>query len=94
VAAQRRGLFARLFSRDDRVESILEQARETVEEEPEQTPGPEPQPEPVPEPEPDAEPEPAAETSNGQPATGNELEILENVLDALGQAHHRPFSRA
>ena len=90
VAAQRRGLFARLFNRDDRVETVLEQARETVEEEPEEvdeTPAPEPPaPEPESEPEPAPEPEPAA--------TGNELEILENVLDALGQAHHRPFSRA
>jgi hypothetical protein len=29
-----------------------------------------------------------------QQATSTEHQILENVLDQLGQAHHRPFSRA
>ena len=45
--------------------------------------------------EPEPDPEPVAVEPEPEPAaTGNELEILENVLDALGQAHHRPFSRA
>ena len=87
VAAQRRGFLARLFSSwDDRVDSVLEQARETVEA-PERPPEPEPTPEPLPEPEQEPEPEPAADG-------GDTAQVLENVLDQLGQAHHRPFSRA
>ena len=52
-------------------------------------PEPEPEPEPLPEPveEPESEPEPAAEMPD--PTV-----VLESVLDSLGQAHHRPFSRA
>jgi hypothetical protein len=56
-----------------------------------------PQPEPVavePEPDPVAlEPEPDA--SDGPPALGPEraLVVLDEALDALGAAHHRPFSR-
>jgi hypothetical protein len=92
VAARRRGFLARLFSwEDDRIESVIEQARETVETEdppePEPEPEPQPEPEPLPEPEPPQEPEPAADT-------GETAAVLENVLDQLGQAHHRPFSRA
>jgi outer membrane biosynthesis protein TonB len=95
VAAQRRGFFARLFKWDDRVDTVIEQARETVAEEPEQpiapepepAPAPEPEPEPLPEPEPAPEPEPTAEESHM-------AAVLEHVLDQLGQAHHRPFSRA
>jgi outer membrane biosynthesis protein TonB len=105
AAAQRRGFLARLFGFDgDRVETVIEQARETVEVEAEEQPAPEPPPEPAPEPEPepeplpDPEPTPEPEPAAGQRATGNgqldEQQILENVLDSLGQAHHRPFSRA
>ena len=86
VAAQRRGFLARFFSKDDRVDSVIDQARETVAEEPEPAPEPEPQREPEPQPAPEPEPE--------QRETSNEEQILENVLDQLGQAHHRPFSRA
>jgi hypothetical protein len=93
VAAQRRGFLARLFGWEgDRVDTVLEQARDEVEAEAE--PDPEPEPEPQPEPEPEPEPEPAAEADDERPATSDELQILESALDSLGQAHHRPFSRA
>ena len=101
AAAQRRGFLARLFGFDgDRVDTVIEQARETVETEPEPQPEPEPpaEPEPEPEPLPDPEPAPTAETQPEQRATSNEQrdeqQILEHALDQLGQAHHRPFSRA
>jgi hypothetical protein len=42
-----------------------------------------PEPEPKPEPEPAAPPEPAIDTAA----------VLDGVLDSLGSAHHRPFSR-
>jgi hypothetical protein len=87
----RRGFFARFFARPDRVESVIEAAREVVEVEPEEVvvqaevteAQPEPEPEPAPEPEPEAEREP-----------DRTAEVLEHVLDQLGSAHHRPFSRA
>ena len=44
--------------------------------------------EPVPEPEPEPEPEPA------DPAREHAQAILEEALEALGSAHHRPFSRS
>lgn len=90
VAAQRRGFLARFFTRDDHIDAAIAQARETIEEEPPA----EPEPTPEAEPEPDTAPEPTADPDAGQPATANEQQILENVLDQLGQAHHRPFSRA
>jgi hypothetical protein len=49
----------------------------------------EPEPIPEPEPEPAFEPEPVAEG----PRPERVQEILDGTLDALGQAHHRPFSR-
>ena len=87
VAAQRRGFLARFFTRDDRIETAIAQARESVEEAPEPQPEPDPEPEPEPAPEPIPAPEPTAEADDEQ-------QILESVLDQLGQAHHRPFSRA
>jgi hypothetical protein len=42
---------------------------------------------------PEAEPEPAA-IDESNPAIAFELLALEQALDSLGQAHHRPFSRA
>ncbi|HYH59422.1 MAG TPA: hypothetical protein VD790_09415 [Thermoleophilaceae bacterium] len=90
-ARHRRGIFARLFGWDDHVDTVIENAREAVavqpEDEPEPTvarisrPVPEESVPPVPEPEPEPEPDPAVAT-------------LEHALDQLGQAHHRPFSRA
>jgi hypothetical protein len=63
-----------------------------------QAAAPEPEPEPVPEPVPEPElelVEPEPEPLPGDPAVGPERvqEILESTLEALGQAHHRPFSR-
>ena len=58
-------------------------------------PGPEPvlaEPDPVvvaPEPAPLPEPQPAAAT----PAAERVQQVLDGTLEALGQAHHRPFSR-
>ncbi|MFL5877725.1 MAG: hypothetical protein ACJ76T_17840 [Solirubrobacteraceae bacterium] len=92
------GFFARLFGRRKRVEPVVAAPP------PEPPPETEPEPEPVvvepePEPEPVAvdpapeEPEPAL--PEPQPAVSDErvLEVLTSTLDALGQAHHRPFSR-
>jgi len=88
--APRRGFLARLFNWDDRrVESVMESARETVAVEPHE---PEPKPEPVAvEPEPEPEPEAVAVEPEPEP---DAVALLEHVLDQLGQAHHRPFSRA
>jgi hypothetical protein len=56
---------------------------------------PEPEPEPEPGPEPEPEPEPDPELPEVERAVSDErvLEVLTSTLDALGQAHHRPFSR-
>jgi hypothetical protein len=62
----------------------------------------EPEPEPVaaepesaPEPEPEPEPEPVAQQFGEPPALDPDRArvILDEALDALGAAHHRPFSR-
>jgi hypothetical protein len=89
------GFFARLFGRRRKVESVV-----GVEAEPEPA-AVEPEPEPLaaePEPEPlTAEPEPvAAEAEPGHaPLDAERAEaILTGVLDDLGSAHHRPFSRS
>jgi hypothetical protein len=65
----------------------------SVEPEPEPAPAPEPEPEPEPEPapEPDPEPEPAPTTTSIPPDEARA--VLDDALDALGAAHHRPFSR-
>src|SRR4051812_33782903 len=90
------GFFARLFGRRKRVEPVVA----TPPPEPPPEPEPvEPEPEPVePEPEPVAvepEPQPQPELPEPEPAVSDErvLEVLTSTLDALGQAHHRPFSR-
>jgi hypothetical protein len=52
---------------------------------------------PAPEPEPAALQDPPAATERVEdrpPPVGLELMALEQALDSLGQAHHRPFSRA
>jgi hypothetical protein len=72
---------------------------------PDAEPEPVPEPEPDPEPELASEPEaaPAAEPASdpvpdpepAEPEPGLDAEaILASALDSLGQAHHRPFSRA
>jgi hypothetical protein len=100
------GFFARLFGRKRKVEPVVEVAPEPVaapEPEPEPVAAdPEPEPEPVaaePEPEPVAVVEPAAEPEPVEPAPAvldseRAHAILTGVLDDLGSAHHRPFSRS
>jgi hypothetical protein len=91
---RRRGLFARLFAR-----RAPESEPVAVEPEPEPEPvAIEPEPEPVavePEPGPVAEePEPIAEPVLDGEITAERMEaVLVGVLDDLGSAHHRPFSR-
>ena len=84
--APKEGFFARLFGRRREVEPVVE-----VEPEPEPVAA-EPEPEPVAvEPEPVAvEPEPLPAPLDVERAEA----ILTGVLDDLGSAHHRPFSRS
>jgi hypothetical protein len=102
------GFFARLFGRRRKVEPIVdvEPEEEPVAVEPEPEPvAVEPDPEPVaaePEPEPEHEPvavepdaEPVAAEPQPAPLDAERAEaILTGVLDDLGSAHHRPFSRS
>ena len=63
--------------------------------EPARAPEPDPPlPEPAPEPDPPVGPDPlpAAAVETG-PSAAETLALLESVLDDLGAAHHRPFSR-
>jgi hypothetical protein len=98
---RRRSFFARMLSRNTAtLRSELApgpppapvpdpEPQPTVESEP--LPTPEPEPEPAVEPEPPVPPGPAAiEDAASQDDT---LSVLESVLDDLGAAHHRPFSR-
>jgi hypothetical protein len=91
--------FARLFGRAAKRQS----APVPPEPEPEPVPlEPEPEPEPAaqhpvaaepePEPEPEAEPEPEPEPVP-EPEPSSAQAVLEDALEALGSAHHRPFSR-
>ncbi len=82
---KRPGLWARLFGR--RPNSEPEPEPDTpltaaVDAEPEAA-----EPEPEPEPEPSREPDPA------RIAADKAMAVLDDTLDALGAAHHRPFSR-
>jgi len=94
AAERRAGLWARLFGRRKR--------RGVPEAEPEVGAGAEPEPEPAAEPQPVAatEPEPVAVAEQPEPPVKPEplddhraTAILSAVLDDLGSAHHRPFSR-
>jgi hypothetical protein len=95
------GFFARLFGRRRKVEAVVEVEAEPEAVAPEPV-EPEPDPEPVavePEPEPAApepEPEPVSVAPEPEPApldAERAEAILTGVLDDLGSAHHRPFSR-
>jgi hypothetical protein len=79
---RRRGFWARLFGRPEPPPEL----------EPEPEPEPEPELEPEPEPEPvaAAQPEPEPEPSF---STDDARQALDGMLDSLGSAHHRPFSR-
>ena len=84
VAPPRRGFWARLFGRpDDRPETAA------VKEEPVVEPDTEPVARP-PEPEPEPEPEPVSDASRRE---AEARAVLDEALDTLGAAHHRPFSR-
>jgi hypothetical protein len=104
----RAGFFARLFGRRKPEQVAVEAEAVAVEADPVAVAEPEPEPVAVAEPEPvaEAEPEPvavaepepvtepepvapAAESLDGERAQA----ILTGVLDDLGSAHHRPFSR-
>jgi hypothetical protein len=107
--APKEGFFARMFGRRRKVEPVVEVEPEAEPEpvavEPEPVavePEPvavEPEPEPVavapepvavePEPEPEPEPKPQPAVLDVERAEA----ILTGVLDDLGSAHHRPFSR-
>jgi hypothetical protein len=92
----KRGFWARLFGRKQPAPAAPAPEPEPVEPEPEPEPVmEEPEPEPtfgtieweVPEPVAEAEPEPEPETPSDPAA------VLHGMLDTLGAAHHRPFSR-
>jgi hypothetical protein len=92
VDQKRRGLWAWLFrQRTAQPEAAPVQEPEAVELEPE------PEPEPVAvEPEPVAmepEPEPDAPEDEASLDPERAMVVLDEALDALGAAHHRPFSR-
>jgi hypothetical protein len=107
-AEPKQGFFARLFKRRKRVEALAESQTEPivqVQPDPEPAPPVELQamalPEPVyPDPPPaPVEPEPSADLATELAELEAQLqqestEFLTGVLDRLGAAHHRPFSRA
>jgi hypothetical protein len=93
--APKEGFFARLFGRRRKVETAVAVEAEPVVVEPEpESVAVEPEPEPVVvEPEPlaiEPEPAPQAPVLDAERAEA----ILTGVLDDLGSAHHRPFSRS
>jgi hypothetical protein len=96
VEEPKRGFWARLFGRKQPAPVAPEPEPEPVLEEPEPVlEAPEPEPEPtfgtieweIPEPVAEEEPEPEPDTP-ADPAA-----VLHGMLDTLGAAHHRPFSR-
>jgi hypothetical protein len=102
----KRGWFARLFGRKP---APAAPAPEPVAVEPEPELAPEPEPELEPEAEPEPTPrerafgtiewetpaEPVIEEPEPAPLPAEEAHaVLTNVLDTLGSAHHRPFSRS
>ena len=80
---RKRGIWARLFGRPEPPAPELEPQPDP---EPEPVAVAPPEPEPAPAPEPEPEPEPGFGTDDAR-------EALDGMLDALGSAHHRPFSR-
>ena len=87
---RRRGFWAWLFR-----ERTAELAPVQAEPAPEPVPEPEPEPEPepvVPEPEP-VEPEPVQPDPPPGVVAEDAQTALDGMLDSLGSAHHRPFSR-
>lgn len=108
AAPRRRGFFARLFRRRQaEPEAIAEPGPEpaaesesvaepepVAESEPAAEPEPVTKPEPVAEPDPEPAPDLAAELAAVEEAMAEQdAALLSAVLDRLGAAHHRPFSR-
>jgi hypothetical protein len=90
----RPGFWARLFGRRPKLELSTEVPPTVEEPEPEPEPAPEPPPlQPVPDPEPDKEPEPEDPLPAAKLDDDRAVAVLTEVLDNLGSAHHRPFSR-
>ena len=95
----RLGFWARLFGRRPKLELSTEAPPPVEEPEPEpepveEPPAPEPPPlQPVPDPEPDKEPEPEDPLPAATLDDDRAVAVLTEVLDNLGSAHHRPFSR-
>ena len=98
IEEPRRGFWARLFKR--RVAEVP--PPQPPEQEPIREPEPEPAPvedpeppplQPVPDPEPPAEPEPEDPLPAAELDDDKAVAVLTEVLDNLGSAHHRPFSR-
>ena len=95
IEEPKRGFWARLFGRKKPVEPAPAPEPVAVEPEPEPVLEPEPEPETafgtieweIPEPVAEEEPEPEPEIP-ADPAA-----VLHGMLDTLGAAHHRPFSR-
>jgi hypothetical protein len=98
-AEPRPGFWARLFGRRPKLELSTETPPPIEEPEPEpepveEPPAPEPPPlQPVPDPEPDKEPEPEDPLPAAKLDDDRAVAVLTEVLDNLGSAHHRPFSR-
>lgn len=101
---ERSGFFARMFGRNRLRGEIPEPPPSPEPElpEPDTAPDPEPEEDPLPEPTPfpEREPDPmppAAETQSEHEPDALQPERVEEllcgVLDSLGSAHHRPFSR-
>jgi len=82
-AVRKTGFFARLFAWGPKEEPVA--AAPVAIAEPEAIAKPEAIAEPAPEPEPQAEPQPDGALEAQA--------VLEEALEALGSAHHRPFSR-
>jgi len=101
VRAVQRGFLARLLDfgplipDPPRLRTISEEP--AADPQPTPTPEPEAAPEPMPDPivVPEVEPEISTETPEPAPLSAESIdEILNRVLDDLGAAHHRPFSRS
>lgn len=97
----KQGFFARLFDFGPSTPDPPRQATASDEPAPDPTPEPEAAPEAAPEPMPDpivvpeVEPEVSTEAPEPAPISAESINaILEGVLDDLGAAHHRPFSRS
>jgi hypothetical protein len=101
-APKRRGFFAWLFKTrtgepEPQPEPVIPEPEPVAVVEPEPEPEPEPAPVPEPELEPEPEPEPVGVAVGADDAQALDAEraqhVLDGALDALGAAHHRPFSR-